>query len=372
MEINLISKIKYFCREEIIMKRRTFLKSASGIAAGLALQSLPVSAQSLSKQPGMVAGLPRRVLGRTGEKVSVVGFPGLALSHYDQERCNEGLLNAFKRGVNYYDVAPAYGRDGDCEKKMGIGLQAAKIDRSSIFLACKTKMRDKEGARSELERSLKRLKTDYFDLYQMHCLRTPKEVEQSLGPGGAIETFLEAKKEGKVRYFGFSAHTTKGALAVMKGFRFDTAMFPINFVEFFKMGFGEAVLELANKQGVAVMAIKPLSKGPWPEGAERTRKWWYRATETQEETDLAMRFTLSKKPVVAGIPPSFLDLLDKAIEAGRSYRPIKEDETRKLQEMAKDCLSLFQREEQQVANGDYSLTPIYADSPHECCPGGYA
>ncbi|NQT01585.1 MAG: aldo/keto reductase, partial [Planctomycetes bacterium] len=259
------------------MKRRTFLKSASGIATGLAIHSLSGCEQSLSKKQDMVAGLPRRILGRTGEKISVVGFPGLALSHYDQDRCNAGLLDAFKRGVNYYDVAPAYGRDGDCEKKMGIGLQAVNIDRSSIFLACKTKMRDKDGARSELERSLKRLKTDYFDLYQMHHLRTPDEVKEALGPGGAIETLLKAKEEGKIRYLGFSAHTTRGALDVMNGFRFDTAMFPINFVEFFKMGFGKPVLELANKQGVAVMAIKPMSKGPWPEGAERTREWWYRA-----------------------------------------------------------------------------------------------
>jgi len=354
------------------MKRRTFLKSAGGIAAGLTMQSLKVSAQSLSEQKNMAAGLPRRVLGRTGEKISVVGFPGLALRHYDQERCNEGLLNAFKRGLNYYDVAPAYGKDGECEIKMGIGLKAVNIERDKIFLACKTKMRDKEGARFELERSLKRLKTDHFDLYQMHCLRTPDEVKKALGPGGAIETFLKAKEEGKVRYLGFSAHTTRGALDAMNGFHFDTAMFPINFVEFFKIGFGKAVIELAHKQGVGVLAIKALSKGPWPEGTKRTRQWWYRATESQYETDLAMRFVLSQKNVVAGIPPSFLDLLDKAIEAGRSYRPIKEDETMKLQEMAKDCLSLFQREEERVANGDYSLTPIYADSPHECCPGVYA
>jgi hypothetical protein len=84
-----------------------------------------------------------------------------------------------------------------------------------------------------------------------------------------------------------------------------------------------------------------------------------------------MRFTLSKKPVVAGIPPSFLDLLDKAIEAGRSYRPIKKDETKKLREMAKDCTSLFRREEERVARGDFSHSPIYADSPHECCGGAY-
>jgi len=352
------------------MKRRTFLKGVGGIATGLTVHSIVGCEQSLSKQQDdKVAGLPRRTLGRTGEKVSIVGFPGLALSHYDQDRCNAGLLDAFERGVNYYDVAPAYGKDGDCEKKMGIGLQG--IDRSRIFLACKTRMRDKAGARMELERSLRRLKTDYFDLYQMHCLRTPEEVKQALGQGGAIETFLKAKEEGKVNYLGFSAHTTKGALEAMKGFRFDTVMFPINFVEFFKMGFGKPVLELASKQGAAVLAIKTLSKGPWPQGANRTRKWWYRATETQEEANLAVRFTLSQKPVAAGIPPSFLDLLDKAIEAGLSYRTITEAETLKLQEMAKNCESLFRREEERVARGDLLHSPVYPDSPHECCPGTY-
>jgi predicted aldo/keto reductase-like oxidoreductase len=369
---NLMLDLIYFKGKDIIMKRRTFLKGVGGIATGITVHSLTGCEQMLSKkEDDQVAGLPRRTLGRTGKKVSIVGFPGLALSHYDQDRCNEGLLDAFERGVNYYDVAPAYGKDGDCEKKMGIGLQAVAIDRSRIFLACKTKMRDKEGSRMELERSLKRLKTDYFDLYQMHHIRTPEEVKQALGPGGAIETFLKAKEEGKVRHLGFSAHTTKGALEAMRGFRFDTVMFPINFVEFFKMGFGKAILELANEQGAAVLAIKPLSKGPWPKDANRTRKWWYRATETQDEVDLAMRFTLSKKPVVAGIPPSFLDLLDKTIEAGRSYNTITETETLRLQEIAKNCESLFRREEERVARGDSSLDPIYADSPHECCSGAY-
>ncbi len=349
------------------MKRRTFLKTVGSIATGSALgvQSILGGCEEVTSTGTIekVAGLPRRVLGRTGRKVSVVGFPGLALIHYDQNRCNAGIHTAFERGVNYFDVAPAYG-NGDAEIKMGIGLQG--IDRSYIFLACKTNKRDKQGARMELERSLKRLKTDYFDLYQLHHLRRPDEVKQALGPNGAMESILKAKEQGKIKHIGFSAHTTKGALEAMNGFRFDTVMFPINFVEFFKMDFGKPVLELADKQGAAVLAIKPLSKGAWPEGVKKTR-WWYRTTETQEEVDLAMRFTLSKKAVVAGIPPSFLDLLDKAIVAGRSYKPINKTETKKLQERAKTCESLFRREEEQVAHGGLIHEPLYPDSPHECC-----
>jgi predicted aldo/keto reductase-like oxidoreductase len=313
-----------------------------------------------------VAGLPRRTLGRTHEKVSIIGFPGLALRHYEQSQCTAGIHDAFERGVNYFDVAPAY---GDAEVKMGIGMQG--IDRSSIFLACKTKMRDKVGAREELERSLTRLKTDHFDLYQMHCLRTPQEVQQALGPNGAIETFLKAKEEGKVRYLGFSAHTTKGALEAMKGFRFDTVMFPINFIELFKMEFGKSVLELANSQGAAVLAIKPMCGGAWTKDAERARKNWYRPLEDESEISLALRFTLSQQRVAAGIPPAFLDLLDKAIEAARSYRPITKAETDKLQELAKTCESLFRSEEEKVACGESLRQPIYPDSPHECCSSAY-
>ena len=345
------------------MERRSFLKVVGGLTGGLALgvqPALSAEKSSSKREVEKVAGLPRRVLGRTGEKVSIVGFPGLALRHYEQGRCNEGIIDAFGKGINYYDVAPAYGRDGECEIKMGIGLQY--LDRDKIFLACKTKMRDKDGALMELERSLKRLKTDRFDLYQLHHIRTPDEVKKALGPGGAMETILKAKEQGKIRYIGFSAHTTKGALEAMKGFRFDTVMFPINFVEMFKRGFGKAVLDLAGEQKAAVLAIKPMSKGPWPQGVERTRQWWYRSTETQDETNAAMRYTLSQKQVVAGIPPSFLDLLDLAIEAGKTYEPITDDETRKLKETAETCLTYFQKEEDRVARGE---------SLHECCPCAY-
>ena len=310
--------------------------------------------------------MEKRRLGRTGHSSSVLTFGSAALWNASQAEADAAIELALEHGINHFDVSPIYGK---AEKLLGPWMEQ---HHKEIFLACKTKKRDKEGAREELERSLTRLKTDHFDLYQMHHIRTPEELKQALGPGGAIETFLEAKEQGKVRYLGFSAHTTKGALEAMNGFVFDTVMFPINFVEFFKMGFGKQVLELADEQGAGVLAIKPLSKGPWPQGAERTRKWWYRATETQEEADLAMRFTLSQKRVAAGIPPSFLDLLDKAIEAGRSYRPITEAETQKLQDMAETCESLFRREEEQVARGELLREPVYPDSPHECCCGAYA
>ncbi len=346
------------------MRRRSFLHAVGG-AVGTGAMACASSTQAVSSTS--VAGVPRRVLGRTGREVSVVGFPGLALTHHEQKEATAGLHKAFERGINYFDVAPAYGKDGKCEIQMGVGLQG--IDRDDYFLACKTKMRDKDGAQEELDRSLKRLKTDHFDLYQLHCLQRPEEVIEALAPGGAMETILKAKEQGKIRAIGFSAHTTKAALLALRNFRFDTAMFPISFVEYFTIGFGKPVLKLAAEQGVAVLAMKAMCRGRWPKGMERTRKWWYRSVEEKDEIDLAWRFVLSQEPVAAGIPPSFLDLVDKAIDAARDFRPITEEELDKAQAIAATCESLFQREEAKVAHHESHDGPVYPDSPHECFRG---
>jgi len=360
------------------MRRRSFLKKVGGVVG---TGSLGVGALAAGQQPASTAeqeaktDMPLRVLGRTGKKVSIIGFPGLALVRYEQEECTAGLHKAFEKGVRYFDVAPAYGR-GDAEIKMGIGLEG--IDRQSYFLSCKTKMRDKAGCREELERSLDRLKTDHFDLYQLHCLIQPDEVKQALGPGGAMETILEAKEEGKVKAVGFSAHTTKAAVAALEGFPFDTVMFPISFVEYFLIGFGKPVLKLAAEKGAAVLAIKTMCRGDWPPDmskSDMSRRCWYRPVEDEREINMAVRFTLSQTPVVAAIPPSFLDLADQAFDTGRAYRPITEEETAKLRKIAKTCYSEFHDVEMSVASalpGGHRRAPRHRDNPHEGCAGDLA
>jgi predicted aldo/keto reductase-like oxidoreductase len=343
------------------MKRREFLKVVGGAAGATALSGY-LSPIAIAET---VAGMPRRVLGRTGRNVSIICFPGLALTHdsYDQARCTKALHDALENGVNYFDVAPAYG-NGKCETRMGIGLEG--VDRGKYFLACKTKMRDKDGARKELETSLKLLKTDHFDLYQMHHVRSRAEAQQALGPGGALETFLKAKEEGKIKHIGFSAHTNYGALELLKGFKFDTVMFPINFVELYKIQFGEEVMKVANEQGAALISIKPMSHGGWPKGMQQTRKWWYRCTETDEEVARALRWTLSLKGVVSGVPPSWLDLVEKAIAAAKTYKPATDADVAELKKLAESGLSIFEREEKQFAMGGMSPHDlVYPDSPHE-------
>ena len=338
------------------MKRRSFLKVVGGTVGSGA-----VAGQTALGEPA--AGLPRRVLGRTGKKISVVAFPGLCLIHGEQEQCNAAVKKAFEQGINYFDVAPAYG-NMKAERRMGIALEG--VDRSKIFLSNKTDKRDKEGAREELERSLKLLKTDHFDLYQLHALIKPDEVKKALGPGGAMETILEAKKEGKIRYIGFSAHTTKAALEAMNGFQFDSVMFPISFVEYFGRGFGKPVLELAKKQGAGVLAIKAMYRGLWPQGMKRTRRWWYRAVETPEEVSMALNFALAQPNVASIFSPAWFDLTEKAMVAARSIRPLTDAEAAKLKEIARGCEYFFKREEAKAAWGGHRHDPLYPTCPHGC------
>ena len=327
------------------MKRRSFLRLVGGAtgASTLGLDKLFADFRTTDDVVGRVAGLPRRLLGRTRREVSLVGFPGLALMRTDPAQAKQAVHAAFDLGVNYFDNAPAYGKDGECEIKMGPALEG--LDRSRIFLSCKTKARDAEGARQELERSLERHRTDHFDLYQMHHLVTLDEVNRALGPGGAIETFRKARESGKIRAIGFSAHSTKAAVAALKLFDFDTVMFPISFAEYYLRDFGKAVLEAAAERGSAVIAIKPMCMGAWVPGQPKTRDWWYRTTETPEEIAVALRFSLSLKGVVAGIPPSYVDLLEKAVAAVRDFRPATTGDRDQLREFAKKCESLFLRED---------------------------
>lgn len=324
------------------MKRRTFLKTVGTAAGAIASGHSPLFADPADPTRRLIphaSGLPRRVLGRTAREISIVGYPGLALSRVAQPEANRAVRLAFEHGVNYYDVAPAY---GDAEVKLGPAI--ADLPRDQLFLSSKTKRRDAAGAREELERSLVRLGTDHLDLYQMHVMSTKAEVEQAFGPGGAFETLLAARKEGKVRWLGFSAHTKEAALDALGRHAFDTVMYPVNFIEHFTHRFDPEVLTLARQKGAAVLAIKPISAGSWRKGEARTRNnYWYRALEDQHEIELAVRFALSLDPVVSILPTSFTDLAEKTITAGVQYKPATDANLTELRELAGRYAPLFPR-----------------------------
>jgi len=279
--------------------------------------------------------IPKRVLGKTGEKLSVIGFGGIMLNDNPQDFANELVAKAYDLGVNYYDVAPTY---GNAQDRLGPAL---KSYRKNCFLACKTTKRDAAGAQSELEDSLKKMQTDHFNLYQLHALSSIEDVEKVFSQGGAMETFVKAKKDGKVKHLGFSAHSVEAALLAMKNYDFDSILFPINFVCWNAGDFGPQVFAEAEKRSMGILALKAMALTRLREGEQKIFKnVWYRPISDEAIMKMALKYTLSKN-ITAAVPPGQNTLFLKALEFMNDYKPITEQETEKLLTLAKETTPVF-------------------------------
>jgi predicted aldo/keto reductase-like oxidoreductase len=185
-----------------------------------------------------------------------------------------------------------------------------------VFLAEKTQKRDAAGAQAELEQSLRRFHTDHFDLYQFHAVTSMEDVDKILAPNGAAETFLKAKKEGKVRFLGMSAHGPQAAIRLMNALPLDSILFPVNFAAW-ETGFGPQMLEEAKKKGMARLALKALAKGQWAKGLKREERWapkcWYEPVRDRQLAALSLRFSLGQE-ITAAVPPGDERIFDMAVE----------------------------------------------------------
>jgi aryl-alcohol dehydrogenase-like predicted oxidoreductase len=269
--------------------------------------------------------MDRRRIGRSDVEVSVIGMGGIVLAGREQADADRHVAESVARGVTYFDVAPSY---GDAEQRLGPALEPY---RDEVVLACKTGKRTADESREELERSLRRLRTDRLDIYQMHGLCRMEEVEQALGPGGAIETFRKAKEEGLTRLIGFSAHSDAVALRAMACGQFDTVLFPLNYLSLERNGFGRDVLAAAGARGMGILAIKSMARTKVGEGADRRyEKCWYVPEDRPGTAQLQLRYTLSLPGVAAAIPPGEPELFELALEAPRLVEPLSEEETARL------------------------------------------
>jgi predicted aldo/keto reductase-like oxidoreductase len=297
------------------MERRQFIKSASMLPL---LGSFPADLSKITREFNS-GKLEKRKLGKTGRKLSILGFGGIVVMDATPEQSAQRVKNAIDYGINYFDVAPSY---GDAELKLGPALEPYRKD---VFLACKTTERKKEGARRELEQSLQRLRTDHLDLYQLHAVTTLEDVNTIFAPGGAMETFLEARKEGKIKLIGFSAHSVEAAMDLMDRFDFDTILFPINYTTWTAGNFGPQVLERAMQKEMGILALKAMAKCPYRDDAERVPKCWYQPLTDPEEAKMGLRFTLSH-PVTAAIPPGNENLFSMALGLASEFKPLREEE----------------------------------------------
>jgi predicted aldo/keto reductase-like oxidoreductase len=306
------------------VKRREFLGAAA--VAGLTDSAL-LNAQT---------ELPRRPY-KDNVRLSTIGFGGIIMLGLEQPHANQVVADAIARGVNYFDVAPSYG-DGEAEEKLGIALQP---HRKNVFLACKAEKRDRDGARAQLETSLKRLKTDHFDLYQFHAVATVEEAKRILGPGGGAEAFVKAKRDGLVRYIGFSAHGVDAAKLLMDSLPLDSVLFPVNYVNYAEGDFGPQILQEAKSRGLARMALKALAETTWKPGEKKTyANCWYRPIEDPSLAEKALRFTLSED-VTAAIPPGYEKFLRMALQIASNFQPLSTSERENLLASAQGVTPIF-------------------------------
>ena len=280
-----------------------------------------------------------RELGRTGESLSVIGLGGIVVCGMEQEEANRVIASAIERGVNYFDVAPSYW-NGEAEEKLGIALEPF---RDQVFLACKTGKRDAVGAQAELEQSLRRLRTDHFDLYQLHAMTTMEDVREVFAPGGAMDVFEAAREQGRARHLGFSAHGAEAAVELLQRYSFDSVLFPFNFSTYLN-GFGPQVVEAAQQSGAGLLALKGMARRHWPkELPADKRSWsktWYEPIDDEDTARLALRFTLSL-PITAALPPGEQKLWELALKVAAEPESLNADEEQQIRALASQNEPLF-------------------------------
>jgi aryl-alcohol dehydrogenase-like predicted oxidoreductase len=265
--------------------------------------------------------VPRRPMGKTGLHVSVIGLGGFHLgSAKDQGTANDIVAHAIDAGVNFFDNAWDY-HDGLSETRLGEALQG-KRDKVILMTKVCTHGRDARVAMQMLEESLRRLRTDHLDVWQIHEVIYDNDPDLIFAPGGAAEALLQAKQQGKVRFVGFSGHKDPAIHLRMLAhdFPFDTIQMPLNCLDATFRSFEQRVLPEANRRGLAVFGMKSFGGG-----GEVVK---YGAATPDEALRYAMSLPVST--TISGIESP--DVLTQNLSIATKFSPMTADEMRVLRE----------------------------------------
>jgi aryl-alcohol dehydrogenase-like predicted oxidoreductase len=240
--------------------RRTFLKSLAGVTAGLTLSSTSFAKENESDRLGEV--LPKRKLGRTGEYVTMLGTGGYHIGWTTERDAEEVIEAALEGGVRFFDTAESYS-NGVSEERYGKYLTPKYRD--LIFLMTKSTGQDAKTVQEHLEGSLRRLKVDQIDLYQIHSIRTPEDVDNRIEEG-VLDALLKAKAQGKIKYLGFTGHQNPFAHTRMlerteESDIFDAVLMPVNVLDQSYFSFTRNVMPKALERNMGILSIKSLADG---------------------------------------------------------------------------------------------------------------
>ena len=196
--------------------------------------------------------MKKTVLGRTGLEVSVLGMGGIPIMRCDFEEGAAVVRRAFDRGINFFDTANKY---NDSELKMGAALKGL---RDRVVIASKSLARDKKTMAEHIDLSLERLGTDHIDIYQLHAIVTPEDLDRAMAEDGAYQALAEARAAGKIGFIGLSVHNLDTGKAACRSGKFDTIQIAFNFIETEP---AERILAEAAEQNMGLIGMKPLGGG---------------------------------------------------------------------------------------------------------------
>jgi len=283
---------------------------------------------------GAENGIPYRKLGRTGERVSLVGLGGYHIGMQSDERDSIKIIRtALDSGINFLDNCWDY-NGGNSEIRMGKALRDDY--RKKAFLMTKIDGQTKKAAAAQLEESLQRLQTDHIDLLQFHEVIRMTDPEHIFAPGGGMEAALEAKKAGKVRYIGFTGHKNPAMhlhmleTAAAHQFHFDAVQMPLNAMDAHYESFGQKVLPVLVKNEIGVLGMKPMGAGLLLQS---------KTLSPVECLHFAMNLPTSV--VITGCES--LANVQQALDAARSFKPLSSSQV----------AALLARTEQAARNGQF-------------------
>lgn len=315
------------------MDRRRFLSDLAR-GAGAALAFGAVSRSGAAQESAPAAGETRegdmiyRTLGRTGEKVSLIGLGGFHIGGIADEQQSIRLMRtAIDRGITFMDNCWDY-HGGQSEIRMGKALKDGYRDR--VFLMTKIDGQTREAATRQLEESLKRLQTDRIDLLQMHEVIRPEDPERIFAEGGAIEALKEAQKAGKVRYLGFTGHKDPQIhlrmLEVSKahGVEFDAVQMPLNVMDAHFRSFEAHVLPVLTQRGIGVLGMKSMGNGDI-----------LRSGKVTPVECLHYAMSLPTSVVITGIDS--MEILEQNLQAVRDFQPLTQTQVASLLERTADA-----------------------------------
>ena len=243
------------------MNRRSFLTTLAATTSSLAIAGGHKLTESGVSSDAIGEVLPKRRLGNTGEAVTMLGIGGFHVGWTSEKDAQEIIEAAIEGGIRFFDNAESYSK-GLAEERYGKYLVPKYRDQ--VYIMTKTQAKDASTAREHLEGSLRRMKVDHIDLWQIHSLRDPGDVDERLA-NGVLDVVLKAQEEGKVRHIGFTGHSNPEAhlrmLEQTKGVDFATCQMPVNVMDASYHSFTNQVTPVLQKRNIGLLAMKTMADG---------------------------------------------------------------------------------------------------------------